>query len=199
MRNSMLAIVGSVFLGLAMSPLRADVSVSGGAYHQRAFIQSIYQTMIPARFHTRQTVAVHLLDDRQMATYLNSGDDSLSASHGENDTIDGVFEDGPPLITLRETRPDDEIQFTVAHEYGHYLWEHLMNRSEKVRYARIYRVQRSNGSLVSDYAGTSLNEGFAEAFSYYVNDGDELAGKDPLSMQFIDSLFVDHVNSMYRK
>jgi hypothetical protein len=135
-------------------------------------------------------VTVQLLDEKSMNSYLDEGSPDQSASKGADDSIDGVYEDGPPLITLRSSMPDDELEYTVAHEYGHYVWQTELTAVQRKQFNRIYSTEKRRGRLVSDYAAFSVNEGFAEAFATYSTCPSMLKAKDPLSFDFIDTLMA---------
>ena len=99
--------------------------------------------------------------------------------------IDGVFENDPPSITLRLPSsgvPDDLV---FAHEYGHYVWFDILSDEDRRRYRTLYDRQKAAHSLVTEYAADSVEEGFAEAFSYYVGQPAILARRDALSFAFL--------------
>jgi hypothetical protein len=142
-----------------------------------------YERHIPARFLARQFVSVSLLASPDMNVYLESSAGS-SAEDGDGD-IDGVFENDPPNITLRLPQdgvPDEQI---FAHEYGHYVWFDLLTDSDRRRYQAIYDRQKAAHSLITEYAEVNIQEGFAEAFSYYVDHQVLLAQRDALSYRFL--------------
>ena len=143
---------------------------------------------IPARFQTRDRFVVTPLSDQDMDSYLSAEDtddgDSAS-SHADNEGIDGIFEDDPPRITLRlpaGTAPDVA---TFAHEYGHYVWFHRLSKDDRKAYEAIYKHQKDARKLITPYAETNVEEGFAEAFSAYVNTPAALQKRDPLSFDFL--------------
>jgi hypothetical protein len=171
-------------------PANADLAIQGGTHNQRVMLRQTYWGFIPSRFRTSELVPVQLLTDAAMNKYINGGNDSVSDSKDADDTVDGIYEDGPPLITLRATRPDSELSYTVSHEYGHFVWQTMMQASEKASYNKIYNAQKSAGNLVSEYAGYNVNEGFAEAFATYSTTPALLKAKDPLSYNFINNLAV---------
>jgi len=75
--------------------------------------------------------------------------------------------------------------YTFAHEYGHYIWFNLLSRDDKKRYEGIYKKQKALHHLVTRYAQTDVEEGFAEAFSFYANEPPLLLRRDALSYQFL--------------
>ena len=166
----------------------ADLTIVGGTRGQREAIQWVYADRIPLQFHTSQSIAVQILNDTDMDSFLNDSNGQPVSNDNSDDSVDGVYEDGPPVITLRASRPDDELEYTASHEYGHYVWRTRLNGQQKRAYNRIYAIQKSLGNLISDYAGYSVDEGFAEAFATYANFPAQLKAKDPLSYQFLCTL-----------
>ncbi len=143
---------------------------------------------IPARFRARERFIVTPLNDRDMDSYLAAQDtdkgDPLN-SHADDGGIDGIFEDAPPRITLRlpaGTAPDVA---TFAHEYGHYVWFHRLSKDDRSAYEGLYNRQKDAHRLITPYAQTNAEEGFAEAFSAYVNTPNALQKRDPLSFEFL--------------
>jgi hypothetical protein len=187
MNYSAFAIFFSIFLASGF-PVSADLQIVGGTQEQHTALTQTYVNTIPNRFHSKFKISVQLLDDAAMNRYLNDGNDSLSASKDADDTVDGVYEDGPPLITLRSSRPINELEYTIAHEYGHYVWQTQLTSGLRKAYNRIYDSQKSMGQLVSDYSSFSVNEGFAEAFATYATCPKLLKAKDSRSYFFIDTL-----------
>jgi hypothetical protein len=119
-----------------------------------------------------------------MAIYLDGNSDDASADSSDGD-IDGVFQDGPPNITLR--LPNDGVPdtLTFAHEYGHFVWFDMLTKDERKHYTAIYDRQKAAHRLVTDYSYDCVQEGFAEAFSYYASCPAVLKQKDPLSAAFL--------------
>ena len=150
----------------------ADLTIVGGTRGQREAIQWVYADRIPLQFHTSQSIAVQILNDTDMDSFLNDSNGQPVSNDNSDDSVDGVYEDGPPVITLRASRPDDELEYTASHEYGHYVWRTRLNGQQKRAYNRIYAIQKSLGNLISDYAGYSVDEGFAEAFATYANQSE---------------------------
>ncbi len=171
----------------AASPRPPLLSVSAPTGADEQSVGAWYNLHVPARFRARQAVSVSLLTDEAMTVYLQSDGSGESASSDDDGDIDGVFEDGPPSITLR--LPPDGVPdtLTFAHEYGHYVWFDILSGGDRKHYRAIYDRQKAADSLVTDYAGDSVEEGFAEAFSYYVAQPDTLAQRDPLSFAFLST------------
>lgn len=172
----------------------AQIVVSGPTAPQTHRLQSWYESHIPAPFRANSRLLVRELNDTQMNAYLKGNEDdpdnggvsamSHTGDDGDGD-IDGVFESGPDRIALRLPATGDLDTFTFAHEYGHYVWFHLLNKDDRKRYERLYDHQRVTHHLVTRYAETDLEEGFAEAFSFYVCEPVMLARRDAESSQFL--------------
>ena len=123
-----------------------------------------------------------------MHAYLRGGNDDADrdqSAHADDGDIDGVFEDNPVRITLRVPASGRPDLYTFAHEYGHYVWFDLLSRDDKRRYENLYRKQKAQHHLVTRYAQTDVEEGFAEAFSFYANAPALLLRRDALSSQFL--------------
>ena len=173
-------------------PARAQLDVSAPTPGQSRQLQFWYEQHMPARFRAHSKLTVRELNDRDMDDYLKAdqdpSDNSFQTTSGDDDNaeIDGVFEGDPDRIALRLPATGSVDMYTFAHEYGHFVWFHLLNRDDRRRYEAIYNRQRSAHHLVTRYASTDLEEGFAEAFSFYTNEAPLLAHRDPLSSQFFN-------------
>lgn len=65
----------------------------------------------------------------------------------------------------------EDIASITRHEYGHFLWNEDLTNIERKRFEKIYL---NNSTVwvkqnISEYASTSLKEGFAESFSAYTS------------------------------
>ena len=180
-----------ILFAACAAPARAQVAVSAPTDAQVRALGNWYAQHVPARFRAREAVDVSVLTDREMTAYLKGGDSEDdtggAASHADADDgdIDGVFENDPPRLTLRLPASGDPDTFTLAHEYGHYVWFNLLSSADRKHYEVLYDKQRAAHHLVTRYAATELEEGFAEAFSFYVNQPPLLAHRDALSYQFL--------------
>ena len=176
--------------GLLLAPTgaRAQIVVTGPATPASRSLMSWFARHVPARFEARDRFEVHPLGNADMEDYLRTGEadsDEGQSSHASDGEIDGVFESDPARITLRIPASGQPDLYTFAHEYGHYVWFNLLNQEDRKRYENIYRKQRATHHLVSRYAQTDAEEGFAEAFSFYANKPPLLMHRDPLSYQFL--------------
>ena len=189
-RARLLLLVPLLAAGLLLSPhgAGAQIVVTGPVTPTARSLTSWFARHIPARFEARGRFEVHALSDDEMDAYLRSGDadaDQDQNSHADDGEIDGVFEDHPARITLRIPASGQPDLYTFAHEYGHYVWFTLLSRNDKKRYASIYKKQKALHHLVTRYAQTDVEEGFAEAFSFYANEPPLLLHRDALSYQFL--------------
>src|SRR5438309_530788 len=65
----------------------------------------------------------------------------------------------------------------------HYVWKQVLSQDQRRQYEGVYKVQSKARHLVSAYAAVSVEEGFAEAYSYYVRQPAILEKCDPQSRQ----------------
>ncbi|MCW3058896.1 MAG: hypothetical protein JWQ02_717 [Capsulimonas sp.] len=176
---------------------QAEIVVSGSNAVVCPPLQAWCEHHIPRMFQPKTRVSVRNLSDRQMAAYL-AGDQnavepdqdpkSSHTSGGDDDDIDGIYENGPPRITLRIPKSGAVDMMTFTHEYGHYVWFNLISKNDRNRYEKIYKRQAAANHLVTRYAATDLEEGFAEAFSFYVNQPQLLERRDSVSSDFFRGL-----------
>jgi hypothetical protein len=174
--------------GLLLAPRAAGAQtvVSGPATPASRALAAWLAHHVPARFAARGRFTVYPLGEAAMEAYLRAGDpDDDSNSHEDDGEIDGVFEDNPPRITLRVPAAGAPDLDTVAHEYGHYVWFDLLSKDDRRRYESLYKKQKAAHRLVTRYAETDVEEGFAEAFAAYANEPARLARRDALSYQFL--------------
>jgi hypothetical protein len=175
--------------GFLVSAPRADaqIVVTGPATPAAHILMAWFAHHLPARLGPHGRFEVTPLTDNVMDDYLRTGDtDQDQNSHTDDGEIDGIFEDNPPRITLRLSADGLPDLYTFAHEYGHYVWFDLLSDVDKKRYESVYKKQKAAHHLVTRYASTGLEEGFAEAFSFYANEAPLLRHRDPLSYQFLN-------------
>ncbi len=189
--SRLLLLVPLLAAGLLLAPrgAQAQLIVTGPPTPAAQALASWWDQHIPARYRARGRFEVHPLTDSQMDAYLQESSGNASAdqsSHADDGEIDGVFEDNPPRITLRIPNSDPPDMYTFAHEYGHYVWFTLLSRDDRRRYEAIYKKQKAAHHLVTRYAATDVEEGFAEAFSFYANEAPILQRRDPASYQFLN-------------
>lgn len=167
------------------SPVRAQVTVEAPAPESARALAAWYNLHVPLRFRAAAPLLVRELTEQDMDAYLlNGSSDASRSDNNETGDIDGVFESSPDRLALRVPEGGAVEMLTFAHEYGHYVWFHLLTGDDRRRYGAIYNRQRDAGHLVTRYAQTDLEEGFAEAFSFYVSEAPILRHRDPVSYQF---------------
>ncbi len=171
---------------LALPPASAQIVVSSPVPAAAQSLTSWYVRHIPVRFRAASRLTIRELPEAEMNTYLHGGSEDASHSEGDGmEDIDGVYESHPDRMALR-LPPEHGIDvFTFAHEYGHYVWFRLFSDDDRRRYETLYKRRRAAGHLVTRYAENGVEEGFAEAFSFYVAEGPMLAARDPDSFQFL--------------
>jgi len=146
-----------------------------------------YDQNIPAAYKLTCPLLVHEMTEPELIDYINSGSGahkSKTPTVSNTDDIDGVYDRNPPRIAV-EVENGRVDNFTFAHEYGHYVWFELMTKADRRAYEAIYKQSRSDRHLVTDYAAVSVDEGFAEAFSFYVNLPQDLQHRDAVSYNFL--------------
>lgn len=188
--SSSLLLVPLLAAGLLLAPrgVGAQIVVTGPPTPAARSLTAWFPRHIPAKFQARGRFEVNPLSDAGMSDYLRASDDGRDQdqnAHADDGDIDGVFEADPDRITLRIPHSGRPDLYTFAHEYGHYVWFNLLSRDDKRRYEGVYKKQKAAHHLVTRYAQTDVEEGFAEAFSFYANDPALLGRRDALSSQFL--------------
>ena len=178
--------------GLLLAPrvATAQLIVTGPPSPTSALLSSLFDRNIPAKFRSKEQFEVHPLTESQMVSYLQDASGDTPSDHNsrtDDGTIDGIFEDNPPRITLLVPDNGPPDLFTFAHEYGHYVWYDLLTRDDRKRYEAVYKKQRAARHLVTRYAETDMEEGFAEAFSFYALEPPLLRHRDGASYQFLSA------------
>lgn len=176
--------------GLLLAPRTASAQlvVTGPPGPASAALSAWYGRHVPARFRAKEQFEVYPMTESRLASYLqNAGRDGNSdqSSHSDDGSIDGIFEDNPPRITLLVPEKGAPDLFTFAHEYGHYVWYDILSKDDRSRYEGIYKKQKSARHLVTRYAEADTEEGFAEAFSFYAAEPSLLHRRDGASYQFL--------------
>ena len=123
---------------------------------------------------------------------VDRSDDSVVDGCYQND---GNAEGGAPIITLRDTLRGEQAGLVFTHEYAHFLWDEMLNDEQRARYTRLWRAQKRAHHLVTEYAGESEEEGFADAFAYFVRRPTLLQKKDAASAQFLRDLSAARANN----
>ncbi|MDR3709371.1 MAG: hypothetical protein P4L33_13810 [Capsulimonadaceae bacterium] len=182
-------LLAAVFIAAATPRADADLAIQGGSQAQQQLLRQIFTSRIPAPLRQGATLFVNILTDRQMNAYIHYGNSAHMSSNDAADAIDGIFEDGPPTITLRGATDQCALPFTFVHEFGHFFWQNGLTKTDRSRYGEVYSKQKRAHSLITEYAATDVHEGFAEAFSYYILSKTTLRHRDPLSCAYLDNVF----------
>lgn len=176
----------AILCATAAPSARAEMVVSAPAPATAQLLTTWYTHHIPARYRAASRLNVRELPDADMDNYLRGGStDTAHAAGDDMADIDGVYESDPDRMALRLFPERGADMYTFAHEYGHYVWFRLLSEDDRRRYDALYKRRRAAGHLVTRYAETSVEEGFAEAFSFYAAEPPILAARDPASFQFL--------------
>ncbi len=175
----------SVFAGLAPCNAHADIVVAGGTVQQHELIVKTYDAISPC-CRCGCCVSVQVMSEHSLSQYIVENSDSATSASINVSTIDGVYIDNPPTVLLRGDGDCSHLPLTFAHEIGHYIWERVLSGDQKKTYGTIYRAQKAAHSLITTYAGTTVEECFAESYSYYITDCAALSARDNLSTAFIN-------------
>lgn len=166
----------------------AQVVIDGPETPAAQTLNAWYTQTLPSCFRAKDQVRLFPLDDRSMDRYLKSVglEDGASYASGNGDgEIMGLFAERQKRISLRVAANGAMDLQTLTHEYGHYVWFHLLGKDDRKQYRGLYKRQAASRALVSNYAETNLEEGFAEAFAFYIQQPAVLKDKDPVSFQFL--------------
>lgn len=136
-------------------------------------------------------VVVREISDEDMDRFVErfEGPDDRSGSF-----VDGCYQgdldsqDQAGRITLRQSLSGDAAALVFVHEYGHYVWENLLTAGDRGHYKRIWREQKRARRLITEYAEESDEEGFAEAFAYYIRRPASLRRMDSRSWRFLAAI-----------
>ena len=146
---------------------------------------------LPTRWKTTRDILVSVVPESELEKIVASNSNADS-SKDEESQIDGCYQNSgsskPIKITLRDTLRGKEAELVFTHEYAHYIWDELLTEKQRGIYANHWATQKGLNRLMTDYASESVEEGFAEAFAYYLRQPKNLRRKDTLSYQFMSGL-----------
>lgn len=167
-------------------PAAASLAISAPSPAEAQSLQLWYARTVPVSLRPAQPFSVRVLTPDEMANYLRADgkDDADAGSDMGSDSVDGVFDTDPDVVTLRQEADGQPDLWTFAHELGHAVWMHTLSRADRKTYSALYNTQKRAHHLVTRYAAQNTEEGFAEAYSFYVCGPPMLAARDPLSFQF---------------
>lgn len=186
------AIVSSLafaILTYAAAGSKADITIVGGSSQQREEIWNTYNNL-PRCCRDAARVSVQVFSNGDMDAYIKAGDPA-EAQRVNLSAIDGIYQNALPTITLRAATAAQDVSSAFAHEYGHYIWQRHLSKTNRSDYARLYEAQKKSHCLVSAYAAVSVEEGFAEAFCFYVMQRPILSARDSLSCCYLDQMMSE--------
>jgi hypothetical protein len=159
-----------------------------------ALWQQIYDRLPPV-WKTRKSILVQEVTDAVLNDPQGQEDlDFQNRDHHSAESLEGDYTEPeeetrqPSRIRVLDSLDDEESGLTFAHEYGHFIWNEKLTPPQQRAYERVWRRQKQAGRLITDYAGEEPEEGFAEAFSYFLQQPDELQRRDNRSWRYLRSL-----------
>lgn len=171
-------------------PSDASLHVRDDAPHAEQWFR-LYDEL-PDVWKTRRVIKLRELPLRDMERLIAklNGDD---ADKHDDSIVDGCYQSGDededtPIITVCDSLRGEQAGLVFTHEYGHFVWDEMLTNSERAHYTRIWRAQKRAHHLVTEYARDSDEEGFAEAFAYFLRKPAQLQKRDPASLQFCRDL-----------
>jgi len=169
----------------ARAQLRFPVNSIHGTLWRRLYVG------LPSTWKAQDLVYVRELSDEEMDHFI----DEFEGPNSKADSIvDGCYQgsrgrqESAGEITLRESLRGENAALVFMHEYGHYIWANLLTDGERTRYHRLWREQKRVRSLVTAYAAESDEEGFAEAFAYFIRRPIHLRKSDITSWKFLSGI-----------
>jgi len=192
------ALLGLMILFTLPMPASASLRIVGKSRHT-ALWQRIYDHL-PEGWKTDQTVIVQEVSPADLNGNRGGEEAYDGRDDNENDqdtSIDGDYQEGDeeegqlPTIRLSSALDDEDAGLVFAHEYGHFIWNEKLTRAQRREYRHLWWQQSESGHLVTEYAGDDPEEGFAEAFSYFVQRPARLRRRDEESWRFLLSLQQD--------
>lgn len=173
----------------ALSPARAEIITSSSTAEssRRAVWQRVFER-VPAALRPRRDVLVREISDQEMDDLVAEDAEQAARQDDDDSIVDGIFlydDEGRPTITLRRSLSPADAPLVFAHELGHLVWDTHLTAGERGRFTAAYKQSKSAKRLVTDYAGESAEEGWAEAFSFFVLKPDTLRGRDPRAFDIL--------------
>lgn len=181
--------LGVILIGRAR-PVSAELLIAEDQPHAALWKQLYSQ--LPDVWKTDTHVVVKEVSSAEMAhlvAQVEGGDNR----EDDNSVVDGCYEPGardgePDTITLLSSLKGLDAELVFTHEYGHFVWDNLLTRSQRNQYRQIWKRQKASGHLVTRYAGDDVEEGFAEAFAYYLRRPATLKRRDTGSCKFLNGV-----------
>jgi len=174
---------------ITLTPVHAQIRFKADTAHGGLW-RRLY-SQLPAAWKARDLVYIREVTDDDMDRFVERFEGPNSK---DNSVVDGCYQanltsaDTAGQITLRQSLRGENAALVFVHEYGHYVWSNVLTDADRARYRRVWREQKRNHSLITEYAGDSDEEGFAEAFAYFVRKPGTLRRIDGRSSKYFSEL-----------
>ncbi len=174
---------------LTLTPAHAQIRFRADAAHGSLW-RNLY-SRLPVAWKARELVYVREVTDDDMDRFVERFEGPNSK---DNSIVDGCYQanrasdDTAGQITLRQSLRGENAALVFVHEYGHYVWSSVLTNGDRARYHRVWREQKRTRNLVTEYAGDSDEEGFAEAFAYFIRKPGILRRLDSRSSTFMTEM-----------
>lgn len=189
-RRLLIAFVVVAATACRLAPAYGDLLLA--SFPRDAARQALWQQVfraVPAPLRPKRDVRVRAVSDNEMERLAREGLDE--AAQEDDSVVDGMFfldGDDRPNIALRRSLWGEKAALVFAHELGHLVWDTQLGRDQRGEYAEAYGRAKASKQLVTPYASESLEEGWAEAFSFFVLRPDTLRKRDPVSWAAFEKL-----------
>lgn len=186
--KGLLAVAGIV---CCVAAVRAEVRVSERSPQAKVW-RKLYAE-IPEKWRTAREIVVEEVSGAELKRIAAEDEDTEARDEESDETdIDGCYQNSgikePIHIFIRETLRGEAAELVFLHEYAHFIWDEFVTPDEQEIYTKVWREQRRNKRLVTQYASTSVEEGFADALSYALRKPKYLKQRDPRSARFMERL-----------
>lgn len=190
---AVLCLAGTIPSLIHPMPASAELRFRADSLHAPVW-KRLYDRMA-AVWKADRPVEVREVSDREMDRIV----ERTEGRRGQRDDsiVDGCYngdgeeETSPGHITLRASLRGADAEMVFTHEYGHYVWDEILSDTDRSGYRRLWREQRHADHLVTSYAAEDVEEGFAEAFAYYLRKPETLRRRDSRSWAFLNDVQRD--------
>lgn len=180
-----------ILLGIGTNPFRALGELRCYDKTPGAPTWQSFYNQLPSAWKTNKVVVVEEVSHNQMAHIYK---ETFGQVPSNIQSIDGCYQiggeriDADATIYILNTLQGEKALEVFAHEYGHFLWDQVLNSSQREAYRSLWAAQKRRHSLATRYAATSPEEGFAEAFAIYCCHEKQLTQKDASEANFLTTL-----------
>ncbi|MDE2126301.1 MAG: hypothetical protein KGJ62_06910 [Armatimonadetes bacterium] len=156
-------------------------------------------TYLPTAF--RRGPGIRVVETTQAAIASAAVSATAVAADGDG-PVDGLYlpppdaQDTPAEVMVRQGLRGMLAGLVFTHELGHYVWQTELTRTQREAYRALWKSRVELGGLITTYADASPQEGFAEAFAWYVRRPIALRRVDAKSYDFVAQLA--HPKSLLR-